>query len=385
MTESRRPVLLFVVNAAWFFRMHRMPLAVAACQAGFDVHVATAPDTMEDVRIIEQAGITWHMVTLRRGRVNVIEEWRLTRELLTLFRRLRPAIVHQVTIKPVMCGTLAARVARIPCIVNAISGLGFIFIARGWFASLRRWGVLAIYRLLFARRGIRVIFENSDDKNLFLMRSIVRPGQDVLIRGAGVDLERFRFRAHDNVVPRVLLPARMLWDKGVREFCEAAAILRAQGVAAQFILLGGLDAGNPSSIAADWLEAQQRAGHVEWWGHRNDMAEIYARTDVVCLPSYREGLPTVLLEAAACGCALVTTDVPGCHEVVRDGETGLLVPVRDSVALADALKQLIEAPVLRAALAERARNVVAVEFSASRVHDDTLALYREMLKQEGVI
>jgi glycosyltransferase involved in cell wall biosynthesis len=377
---GERPLLLFVVNVAWFFRMHRLHLALAAQQAGFDVHVATAPDTPEDVRAIEAAGLTHHALALYRGRWSIGEEGRLTRDLVALYRRLRPAIVHQVTIKPVMCGTLAARWARVPGVVNAISGLGFIFIASGLLARLRRFAVLGAYRLLFSRRDIRVIFENQDDLALFTQHSVMQPRQAVLIRGAGVDLQRFQPRPRSSATPIVLLPARMLWDKGVREFCEAAAQLGAAGVGARFVLVGGLDPGNPAAIDAGWIESEQRAGHVEWWGHRDDIADIYAQAVIVCLPSYREGLPTVLLEAAACGCALVTTDVPGCREVVSDGVTGLLVPMRTAAPLAQALRRLLEDEPLRQRLAEAARQRVAAEFSAERVRADTLALYRRMLE-----
>lgn len=375
-----KPLLLFVVNVAWFFRMHRLHLALAAQQAGFEVHVATAPDTPEDVRAIEAAGLKHHALALHRGRFSIGEEWRLTRGLLALYRELKPAIVHQVTIKPVMCGTLAARLARVPGVVNAISGLGFIFIATGLLARLRRFAVLGAYRILFGRRDIRVIFENQDDLGLFAQRSVMRPEQAVLIRGAGVDLQRFQPRPRDDATPMVLMPARMLWDKGVRELCEAAAQLRAAGVNARFVLAGGLDPGNPAAIDSAWIEAEQRAGHVEWWGHRDDIADIYGQAAIVCLPSYREGLPTVLLEAAACGCALVTTDVPGCREVVSDGVTGLLVPVRTTQPLADALRRLLADGALRTRLAEAARQRVIAEFSAERVRADTLALYQRMLR-----
>jgi glycosyltransferase involved in cell wall biosynthesis len=376
---GERPVLLFVVNVAWFFRSHRLQLALAARQAGFDVHVATAPDTPEDVRAIEAAGLRHHPLNLRRGRWGLVEEWRLVRELRALYRNLRPAIVHQVTIKPVMFGTLAARLARVPGIVNSISGLGFIFIAKGALARIRRVTVLGAYRLVFRRRDVRVIFQNDDDLQLFLQHRVVRPSQAVLIRGAGVELDRFQPRRREGPEILAVLPARMLWDKGVREFCDAAARLRAAGVAARFVLAGGLDPGNPAAIDAAWLESEVRAGNVEWWGHRDDIAEVFAQAAIVCLPSYREGLPRALLEAAASGCALVATDVPGCREVVSHEITGLLVPAREPAPLAHALRRLVEDAALRQRLSEAARRRVVEEFSAERVNADTLALYRQVL------
>lgn len=376
---ERRPVLLYVVNVAWFFRLHRIHLAFAARSAGFTVHVATAPDFAEDVEQIGEQGLLFHALKLRRGQWSVLEQCGLTASLYKLYREIRPDIVHHVTIKPVLCGTLAARLAGVPAVINSMSGLGFVFTATDKWAALRRLTVKLSYKLLFARSAIRVIFENSDDLNMFVGRRIIKSHQTVLIRGVGVDLERFRLSAPRTGVPLVVLPARMLWDKGVGEFCEAAAMVRSWGLNARFALVGRLDSENPAAIPEAWLEEQQRSGVIEWWGWREDMAAVYAAAHIVCLPSYREGLPTVLLEAGACGCALVTTDVPGCREVVRDGDTGLLVPCRDAIALAEAFRTVISDCALRERLSVAARGFIAAEFSAEQVRNSTIMLYRESL------
>ena len=375
---TRKPVLLYVVNVAWFFRLHRMHLARAALQSGFSVHVATAPDFADDVRQIKLEGLIFHELKLRRGRWSVLEESRLAAALYTLYREVRPDIVHHVTIKPVLCGTLAARFAGVPAVVNSVSGLGFVFTAADRWASLRRLAVTLAYKILFARGAIRVIFENQDDLKMFLDRRIIKPAQAVLIRGVGVDLRRFRPGPPRSGVPLVVLPARMLWDKGVREFCVAAATVKAWGIQARFALVGGLDSENPAAIPEAWLRDQTRGGLVEWWGWREDMVAVYAAAHIVCLPSYREGLPTVLLEAAACCCVLVTTDVPGCREVVRDAETGLLVPPRDPEALALALRSVILDPSLRERLSAAAQVFVKAEFSAEQVRSSTTELYRKL-------
>jgi glycosyltransferase involved in cell wall biosynthesis len=376
---SRKPVLLYVVNVAWFFCLHRMHIARAALAAGFDVHVATAPDSSDHVEQIKAAGLNFHELELRRGRWSVLEECRLAASLYTLYREIRPDIVHHVTIKPVLCGTLAARLARVPAVVNSVSGLGFIFTATDRWASFRRIAVSLAYKVLFRRAAVQVIFENNDDLKMFLDRRIIKPDQATLIRGVGVDLERFRLGAPRSGVPLVVLPARMLWDKGIREFCLAAAAVQGWGIQARFALVGGLDGENPASIPESWLREQERTGVVEWWGWRKDMAAVYAAAHVVCLPSYREGLPTVLLEAAACGCALVATNVPGCREVVRDGETGLLVESRDPTALAQALRSVILDSSLRQRISSAAQNRVAAEFSADQVRTSTTQLYGELL------
>ena len=378
---SRPPVLLYVVNVAWFFCLHRLHLARAARDAGFTVHVATAPDFADHVQRIRGEGFHFHPLKLRRGRWSVFEECRLAASLWGLYRRVRPDIVHHVTIKPVLCGTLAARLAAVPAIVNSVSGLGFVFTATDRWSQMRRRAVERAYKTLLARCGIRVIFENSDDLQMFVARRIVNAHQALLIRGVGVDLERFRLLPPRTGVPLIVLPARMLWDKGLREFCTAAVSIHAQGVAARFALVGGLDNDNPAAAPEDWLREQHSRGVVEWWGLREDMVEVYAAAHVVCLPSYREGLPTVLLEAAACGCALVATDVPGCREVVRDGDTGLLVAPRNPVALADALRTLILDPPLCARLSAAAYKCVSEEFSAEHVRHATNGLYAGLLNR----
>jgi glycosyltransferase involved in cell wall biosynthesis len=373
-------VLLFVVNVAWYFCLHRLHLAQAARAAGFSVHVAAAPDAIEDVKLIKENGFAYHELNLHRGTGNLVEPLRLTWALRKLYRRINPSIVHHITIKPVLCGTLAARWVGVPAILNAMSGLGFVFTARGRWAQLRRSVVMLAYRVSFAHRAVRVIFENGDDARLFVARGIVKHDQVTIIRGAGVDLEAFSDRGKRDGETLVLLPGRMLWDKGVREFCAAAKQLRFAGVAARFALVGGLDAENPSAIPESWLEEQQRDGTVEWWGRQRDMDKAYARARIVCLPSYREGLPTVLLEAAASGCALVAADVPGCREVIQHGVTGLLVPPRDAAALAKALHTLIADPALCARLCRAAQGLVANEFSAEIIQRSTLALYDQMLR-----
>ncbi len=350
-------MLLYVVNVAWFFCLHRLHLARAARDAGFTVHVATAPDFADHVQRIRGEGFHFHPLKLRRGRWSVFEECRLAASLWGLYRRVRPDIVHHVTIKPVLCGTLAARLAAVPAIVNSVSGLGFVFTATDRWSQMRRRAVERAYKTLLARCGIRVIFENRDDLQMFVARRIVNAHQALLIRGVGVDLERFRLLPPRTGVPLIVLPARMLWDKGLREFCGAAVSIQ------------------------DWLREQHSRGVVEWWGLREDMVEVYAAAHVVCLPSYREGLPTVLLEAAACGCALVATDVPGCREVVRDGDTGLLVAPRNPVALADALRTLILDPPLCARLSAAAYKCVSEEFSAEHVRHATNGLYAGLLNQ----
>ncbi|MET0067269.1 MAG: glycosyltransferase family 4 protein [Candidatus Thiodiazotropha sp.] len=371
-------LILFVVNDAGFFLSHRLPLALAARDFGFRVCVATPPG--DGVEQIEAEGLLHYALPLSRSGANPFAELMTIRELYKLYRNLRPSLVHHVTIKPVLYGTLAARLAKVPAVVNAISGLGFVFLAQGWFSALARAAVLNSYRWLFSRAGLWVIVQNRDDYRYLLDEECLSQEQLELIRGSGVDLRNFTLRPEPEQVPLVVLPARMLWDKGVSEFVAAAHTLKQQGVQARFALVGGIDPNNPESVPARQLADWARDSDIEWWGNRQDMAEVFSQANIICLPSYREGLPKVLLEAAASGRAIVTTDVPGCREVVSEGENGLLVPARESEPLAKALKQLIQDPGLRQAMGQKSRVLAEAEFSIDRVVAQHMSIYRRALE-----
>jgi glycosyltransferase involved in cell wall biosynthesis len=368
---------LFFVTEDWYFCSHRLPLARAALAAGYDVSVATRVG--EHGEAIEAAGLRLIPLKLSRRSRHPAREARLVYDLFRLYRREKPDLVHQVALKPVLYGTLAARLAGIPVIVNALAGLGFLFVSELRTARTLRPVAEFAFRRLLNRANTRTILQNPDDLHLLVEKQILEARYARLIRGSGVDLERFRARPEPSGTPLIVLPARMLWDKGVGEFVAAARQLRSEGIRARFALVGDRDAENPAAIALAQLQEWQRSGVVEWWGRRTDMERVFAECHIVCLPSYREGLPKALLEAAASGRPIVTTDVPGCREIVREGENGLLVRKGDPVALAVALRRFIEEPDLRRRMGERGSVIAASEFSLDEVIQQTLALYREML------
>lgn len=367
-----KPKLLFLVTEDWYFVSHRLSLAVAAREAGYDVAVVTR--ARQHAEMIQKAGIRVIPFELSRRVGNPLLE---LMGLFFLYRRERPDIVHHVALKPVFFGALACRLAGIPAQVNAVAGLGWLFISRSCTArcisSLVRW-ILA--RLLSAPCS-RVIVQNPDDAEL-LKKAGVTKSNLRMIRGAGVDTSEFSPSPEPPEPICVVLAARILWDKGVGEFVEAARQLKQDGVTARFVLVGDPDPDNPASVPEVTLHAWQKEKVVEWWGHRDDMVAVFHAAHVVCLPSYREGLPKVLLEAAACGRPIVTTDVPGCREVVREGKNGLLVPARDAQALSEALLCLIKNPELRAEMGCRGREIVLKEFSSEKVIAQTLDLYEEL-------
>jgi len=374
LSESRAgaPRLLFVVNNPAYFLSHRLPLALAARHGGYEVHVATMAG--DSVAHIEALGLAHHVLPMTRSGRHPVRELHTLWSLWRLFRRLRPAVVHLVTIKPVLYGGIAARLARVPGAVFAISGLGFTFIERGVKAALLRQVVARLYRRALKHRNSRVVFQNANDRDLLRRLGALRDGQAVMTRGSGVDLSAYAAVAEPAGPPViVLMAARLLRHKGVLEFVEAARLLRSRQVPVRMVLAGGIDPDNPASVAQSDVDAWRQEGCVEALGERNDVAMLYATSHIAVLPSYREGLPRSLIEAAACGRAVVTTDVPGCRDAIDPGRTGLLVPPRDARALAAAIEQLASDSVLRQRLGMAGRELAEREFSivdACRQHLD---------------
>ncbi len=380
-----KPLIVYLVTDDWFFLLHRRALARAALEAGFRVVVATAPGKRSGE--IRADGFEFCPLQLTRSSRNPLRELLAIVDIFRLYRRLRPDIVHQVSIKPILYGSLAARLARVPAVVNAVTGLGFVFISGGRGKRFLRKTVETAYRLVGRRTGIHFLFENPDDRRHFLVRGILPVARTSLILGSGVDTDRFRplpkketARENGADIPVVLLAARLLWHKGIREFVTAARILRERGVPGEFQLAGLPDESNPAAVPVAVLLSWHRQGLIRWLGYCDDMPGLYRRVDIVCLPTtYREGIPVTLLEAAACGKPLVATAMPGCVEIVRPGENGYLVPPGGAAALADSLEKLLRDPELRSRFGASGRRLVKRQFSQERVIDATFSVYRELL------
>ncbi|NYT22700.1 glycosyltransferase [Alcaligenaceae bacterium] len=375
---SRR--LLFLVNNPAFFLSHRLPIAMAARASGFDVHVVTMDGPA--VAEIRGHGLTHHIVPMSRSGRHPLQELRSLHAFWKLFRRLRPDLVHAVTIKPVLYGGIAARLAGVPAYVAAVSGLGFIFMRReGGFDALRLAATL-LYRLALGHRNSRVVFQNAADRSELRRAGVVQPGQTVMIRGSGVDLDAYPSKPEPEGAPIAIMVARLLTDKGVREFVEAARMTAGHPSGLRWVLVGGPDPGNPASITEEEFGRWQEEGVVICTGERADVAELYQNSHIAVLPSYREGLPRSLVEAAACGRAVVTTDVPGCRDAIEPGATGLLVPPRDARALADAVLELATDAPRRRAMGAAGRKLAERAFDIEMVVAAHLAVYGQLLDPE---
>lgn len=372
-----KPKVLFLQTEDSTFWSHRLPLARAARDSGYEVVVAVRVDAHGER--IRNEGFKLIALPWCRNSLNPFYEISTIARVVGLYRAERPDLVHQVSAKPILYGTLAALFCGVPAVVNALTGLGFVFISRSVKARLLRLALCAGFKAAFLKAGSVVIFQNQDDLDMFRALGLVSAQRALLIRGSGVDSAHFVPSPEPEGRVLVVLPGRLLWDKGVGEFVEAAQRLTSAGVDARFALVGDRDSANPAAVPSQMLALWRDSGAVEWWGMRDDMREVYAQAHIVCLPSYREGLPKALMEAAACGRPLVATDVPGCREIVHHDQTGLLVPARDAGALAEALHRLIEDRALRLRLGERARRLAAEELAQEKVAEQTLTAYRRLL------
>ena len=377
---SKRPHILYLVTEDWYFCSHRIGIAKAALAEGYRVTVAT--QISEHQQTIRDAGIEIVPIRLRRGSRNPFRELAFLFGLIRIYRRIRPDIAHHAAIKPVLYGSIAAWFASVPKVVNALTGLGYVFISGSLQARLLRLGIGTALRVLLNRSGSRLIMQNGDDLKTLRAMGIVRSVPVSLIRGSGVNTSAFPVLPEPAQRPlKAALVARMLWDKGVGELVAASRLLRQRGCELSIVLIGPPDPQNPANIPEDQLCAWTDEGVVEWRGPCSDVVGVWREAAIAVLPSYREGLPKALLEAASCGRPLVATDAPGCREICRDGETGLLVPAPDGKPnperLADALQRLVQDDDLRARLGAGARALVERELSEEIVTRATLDAYRQ--------
>ncbi|MCA9893384.1 MAG: glycosyltransferase family 4 protein [Anaerolineae bacterium] len=371
--------VLYVVNIPRFFVTHRLPLALAARERGYDVHVTTSDADAENVEIIKATGLPYHPLPLSQHGTNPLAEINTIRALYRLYKQLKPDLVHQVSIKPVIYGGLAAKLAGVPAVVSAMSGLGYVFIDDSAKAQLLRLGVGPLFRLALAGKRTRMIFQNPDDQQRFIQMGLLPQERTVLIKGSGVDMDVFSPQPEPGGLPVFLFAGRLLWSKGLGTYVELARRLQGK---AKFVVAGYPEPSSPHAVPMSQMTTWRDEGIIDWWGRRDDMPDVFASINVVCLPStYGEGIPKVLIEAAACGRAILTTDTPGCREIVTDGENGLLVAPDDFEQLVAAAQRLIDDADLRRKMGENGRKKAAAEYSLQHVVDSTFALYEALLAQ----
>ncbi len=375
---TKAPRLLLLVNESEYFLSHRANVARAAVADGFEVHVVTR--LTHQPWEIQRHGVHVHHVEFPRAIRNPVVELRTVARLRSLYRAIQPDVVHHFSAKAVLLGSLAARSLKLPHVVNTFTGLGSAFCGSGLRAMALRVTASCCIRQLLKPLSWRVTFQNQEDLRQLVAAGLVRTSACELIRGSGVDPAVYRPASEPVGPPTVMLASRMIRPKGVGEFVEAARLLRQTDIDARFVLVGDSDPQNPHAVPASQLRQWDREGVVQWWGRCRHMPEAIRRASVIVLPTYYgEGLPKILLEAAACGKPIVTTDVRGCRDIVRNGTNGLLVPPRDVQSLTSAMWRLIDQPALRQRMGRAGRALVLREFTAQQVADKTVAIYRTML------
>ena len=375
--EGKKRKLLIVVNVDWFFISHRLCVAEKALSEGWDVYVG-AEDTGRAKEITEK-GIIFINTPFSRSGTNPLEEVKTLRLFHKLYKSIRPDIVHHVTLKPVIYGSVIAKILKIKGTLNAISGLGYNF-------TSERKGIVQKVMIRFMKYGfnqknLQIIFQNQDDYNETKKLRIISELNTVnFIKGSGVDLKKFTFQKEkEKEKIHILFPTRMLWDKGVRELREASGILEPKYKGKVIFILSGLaDNDNKAGVPASYLKDWEEEGYVSWIGYNKDMVGIYVNSDIVVLPSYREGMPKSLIEACAIGRPIVTTNAIGCRECVDEGENGYKVPVKSTVELAEAIEKLILSKQDRLKMGKYSREKAELEFSQEMVINEHMRIYNDL-------
>jgi glycosyltransferase involved in cell wall biosynthesis len=371
--------LLILVNDLSYFISHRLEVALASKREGYEVKVVYGDFGNADSNRIRDHGIDCVRIPMERGGINPLRELETFFSVLRVFQCIKPDIVHLVTVKPFLYGGIAARVAGVPAVVSAVAGLGSLFIRKGWRSSMFRALLFPIYWFAFGHPNQRVIVQNQDDAKTLISWRVLDPRKVRLLRGSGVNLSEFTQIDEPKGSITICFAARLLRDKGVHEFVSAARLLRLRGVNARFWVAGETDLGNPTGLTEGELRALHEEGVVEMLGYQRDIPVLYAASHIICLPSYREGLPKALIEAAAASRAIVTTDVPGCRDAIIPHVSGLLVPVKNPQKLADALQWLIEHRRERVAMGKAGRQLAEREFTIEKIVRGHLDVYQELL------
>jgi glycosyltransferase involved in cell wall biosynthesis len=362
--------VLYVVNNPDFLISHRLEICLEAQNEGYEVHIV-CPDK-SSVSMLTALNMQVHTLDFGRDRKNPFAEMRTLYRMIQIFKRVKPNLVHLITIKPYLYGGIAARLSGVPAVVSAVAGLGILFSSSAIKYRLLRLALYPLFRFAFNHNNQAVIFQNLDDRAALVNWNVVTVDKVQMIRGSGVSLQLCSYLPESEDVPIISFAARLLKDK-------ASRILQSRNVVARFWLIGEPDNGNANSVTQAQLKQWESGGLVELFGFRKDIPSLFALSNIVTLPSfYGEGLPKVLVEAAACGRAVITTDHPGCRDAIEANETGLLIPIRDVVALADAIESLIKNPEKRKKIGHAGRQLAEREFAIEKIVHAHIQIYQSL-------
>ncbi len=371
--------ILILVNYLSFFLSHRLPIANALLAKGFDVFIGYGELRGADPKLLEQRGFKVNFVPIQPGGINFFKDLKTLYHIWKYFNKVKPDIVHLVTIKPYLYGGIISRLIGVPSLITAVSGLGTLFIGKKLNTRILRIFLYPIYKFAFGHKNQKIILQNKDDLKTLVSWGVLKSNKVNLIKGSGVKLQDFTNLEEPKGTITICFAGRLLRDKGVLEFISAARILRERGVNARFLLAGDIDVNNPTGINFDELKKRNKEDYVEILGYQKNISTLYEKSHIICLPSYREGLPKSLIEAAAAGRAIVTTDVPGCRDTVIPNVTGIIIPPKDSFKLADAMQRLIEHPQERISMGKAGRKFAEKEFPIEKIVQNHLEIYQDLL------
>tara|TARA_Y100000768_G_scaffold388831_1_gene387674 strand:+ start:29056 stop:30192 length:1137 start_codon:yes stop_codon:yes gene_type:complete len=371
--------ILFIVSEDWYFVSHRFELAKEAISKGYEVSLLT--NVYSHKKVIESAGINLLPWSLQRNSYNPIKEIKSILQIFYAINLIKPSLVHSVALKPILYSSIASKFTYIKSIVFAFAGLGYLFTSNKFLIKMARLPLLIALRVLMKNDHSNFIFQNQDDIDTFMDLKIANESNVYLIPGSGVNTNRFYPDSQkiEESVPIIILPARLLWDKGIGDFVEAAKILRNKDFTARFVLVGQPDPHNLANIPQSKIDEWVSSKIIEYWGFQEDMPKIFNQSTIVCLPSYREGFPKVLLEAASCSKPIIATDVPGCRQAVHHNKSGLLVPPRNPKALAETIEKMINDEELCKKMGEFGLKRVHSELSQEIISKKTFLVWEKII------
>tara|TARA_B100001250_G_scaffold142977_2_gene122336 strand:- start:935 stop:2065 length:1131 start_codon:yes stop_codon:yes gene_type:complete len=369
--------ILYVVNVDWFFLSHRLPIAQEMMREGYEIHLALKVTTRMDE--LKSLGFFVHDINISKKGTNLFSELKTLINLYWIIKEIKPNLCHLVTAKGIVHGGIVSKLLNIPS-VAAFSGLGHLFSSQRLYLVFIRSLIVLLYKYIFNRENISFIFQNEDDQRKLESLGVIKKNHTFLIKGSGVDLNKFSYFPEKDGIPKVVMMSRLLKQKGIIEFLEAAKILISKDIKAEFIIYGEIDRDSYDSISQKDINEWSKLEEIKFAGHSNNISEILQDVHIVVLPSYYgEGFPKALIEAAASGRAIITTDHPGCRDAIIPGETGLLVPIKDSVELSNSMEYLLKNETIRKNLGKSGREFAEKEFDINSVISKHKEIYLSLL------
>jgi len=371
--------IVYVVTEDWYFWSHRLGLAEEAKNKGYEVFVLTREGAYSDK--IEKKGFILIPISILRGFASPLRELQVIIQLVKQYKTIKPDLIHHIALKSILLGSIAALLARIPIVINSYMGMGYLFISNNFKTRFVRAFIVWLMAKILRTDKYNSIVQNSHDYKVLSELGLIDSSTTTLIQGSGVDTQVFDYSEEVSDNSKIILFAsRLLADKGIYDFIAAARILREQDLPVRFIIVGDRDEENPTCIKEEEILTWVDEGIVEWWGYKENMHEVFAQVHIVCLPSYHEGFPKVLLEAASCGRPIITTNIPGCRDIVNDGLNGFLIPVKNPIRLAGAMEKLLSSSIVRSKMGLAGRKRVIDSFNSERINKQTIDLYNSLLE-----